>query len=53
GFVAAFIAGMWAVKTFIRFISNHTFAVFAWYRIVFGLVVLASAYTGLANWTPA
>jgi len=53
GFVAAFIAGMWAVKTFIRFISNHTFAVFAWYRIVFGLVVLASAYTGLVNWTPA
>lgn len=51
GFITAFIAAMWAVKTFIRFISGHTFAVFAWYRIVFGVIVLATAYTGAVSWT--
>lgn len=51
GFVCSFLAAMWAVKSFIRFISNHTFVVFAWYRIVFGLVVLLTAYTGLVSWS--
>ena len=51
GFVASFIAAMWAVKGFIRFISNHTFVVFAWYRIVFGLIVLGTAYSGAVNWS--
>ena len=53
GFVASFIAAMWAVKGFIRFISNHTFVVFAWYRIVFGLVVLGTAYSGAVSWSAA
>ena len=51
GFVTSFIAAMWAVKAFIRFISNHTFVVFAWYRIVFGLIVLGTAYSGMVNWS--
>ena len=51
GFVASFVAAMWAVKSFIRFISNHTFVVFAWYRIVFGLIVLGTAYSGAVNWS--
>ena len=51
GFVASFIAAMWAVKAFIRFISNHTFVVFAWYRIVFGLIVLGTAYSGMVDWS--
>ncbi len=51
GFVASFVAAMWAVKGFIRFISNHTFVVFAWYRIVFGLVVLGTAYSGAVSWS--
>jgi len=53
GFVASFIAAMWAVKSFIRFISNHTFVVFAWYRIVFGVIVLGTAYSGAVNWSAA
>lgn len=53
GFIASFIAAMWAVKSFIRFISNHTFVVFAWYRIVFGLVVLGTAYSGAVSWSAA
>ena len=51
GFVTSFVAAMWAVKSFIRFISNHTFVVFAWYRIVFGVVVLVTAYSGVVNWS--
>lgn len=51
GFVASFIAAMWAVKSFIKFISNHTFVVFAWYRIVFGVIVLGTAYSGAVNWS--
>lgn len=51
GFVASFFAAMWAVKGFIRFISNHTFIAFAWYRIAFGLVVLATWQLGWVAWT--
>ncbi|MFZ2540629.1 MAG: undecaprenyl-diphosphate phosphatase [Gallionella sp.] len=51
GFVAAFIAAMWAVKGFIHYISNHTFVVFAWYRIVFGLIILGTAYNGMVSWS--
>ena len=51
GFVASFIAAMWAVKSFIKFISNHTFIVFAWYRIAFGIFVLATWYFGWVEWS--
>jgi len=32
-------------------LTTHDFTVFAWYRIVFGVVVLATAYTGVVEWT--
>ncbi|PLX77196.1 MAG: undecaprenyl-diphosphatase, partial [Azoarcus sp.] len=51
GSIASFVAAMWAVKSFIRFISNHTFIVFAWYRIVFGLIVLATWQLDLVSWS--
>ena len=50
GFVASFISAMFAVKALLKYVSNHSFAVFAWYRIVFGLFVLASAYFGWVEW---
>jgi len=50
GFVASFVSAMFAVKAFLRFVSGHTFVGFAWYRIVFGLVVLVTAYTGTVHW---
>ena len=53
GFVASFVAAMWAVKGFIRYIAHHSFAVFAWYRIAFGLVVLASWHFGWVEWNSA
>ncbi|MBM4189596.1 MAG: undecaprenyl-diphosphatase, partial [Betaproteobacteria bacterium] len=40
-----------AVRGFIRFVSQHSFVVFAWYRIAFGLLVLVSAHFGWVNWS--
>ncbi|MDK2126429.1 undecaprenyl-diphosphate phosphatase [Parachitinimonas caeni] len=51
GFVAAFVSALIGVRALLRFISNHTFTVFAWYRIVFGIVVLLTAHFGWVNWT--
>jgi undecaprenyl-diphosphatase len=48
--VVSFISALLAVKFLIRFVSRHSFAAFAWYRIVFGSVILITAYTGLVRW---
>lgn len=40
GFVMAFIAGLAAVRFLLRYVSSHSFVGFAWYRIVFGTLVL-------------
>ena len=37
GFVGSFIVAYVVVKQFLRFIQNHTFTVFGWYRIVAAL----------------
>jgi undecaprenyl-diphosphatase len=34
-----------------RYVATHNFVPFAWYRIIFGAVVLLTAWTGLARWT--
>ena len=51
GFVAAFVSAFLCVRWLLRYIASHDFTPFAWYRIAFGLVVLATAYSGLVNWT--
>ena len=51
GLIAAFISALLAVKGLLRYISHHDFIIFAWYRIVFGVLVIASAYSGLVQWT--
>ncbi len=53
GFLAAFVSALIVVRWLIRYVSTHDFTVFAWYRIGFGLVVLATAYTGVVEWTSA
>jgi len=50
GFVAAFVSAIIAVRGLIRYVAHHDFTVFAWYRIVFGLVVLLTDWTGLVRW---
>ena len=51
GMIAAFFSAMLAIKALLRYISQHDFIIFAWYRIVFGLIVLGTAYSGLVNWS--
>ena len=46
GFVAAFISAFFVVRWLIRYVAGTTSRRFAWYRIVFGIVILATAYTG-------
>jgi undecaprenyl-diphosphatase len=40
GFITAFISALIAVRVLIRFVSTNDFKVFAWYRIIFGAIVL-------------
>ncbi len=47
GFVVAFVSALIVVRMFLRFISHHTFRVFAWYRIVFGALLLLLLWTGV------
>jgi undecaprenyl-diphosphatase len=53
GFAGAFVSALIAVKALIRFISSHSFAVFAWYRIGFGLLILAFIGAGVLSGTGA
>lgn len=50
GTVAAFVSAFLCVRWLLRYISSHDFTAFAWYRIAFGLVILATAYGGVVNW---
>ena len=51
GFVAAFVSAFLCVRWLLRYISQHDFTIFVWYRIAFGAVILITAYTQLVNWT--
>ena len=51
GFVAAFISSFICVRWLIQYVASHTFVPFAWYRIIFGVVVLITAYTGVVAWS--
>ncbi len=51
GSVAAFLSAFLCVRWLLRYIANHDFKIFAWYRIVFGVVVLLTAWTGAVNWS--
>ena len=40
GFVTAFVSALVVVKAFLGYVSRHSFAAFAWYRIALGLLLL-------------
>lgn len=52
GLVFSFISAWICVRWLLRFISTHSFVGFAYYRIVFGVIVLATAWSGAVNWAP-
>jgi undecaprenyl-diphosphatase len=53
GFVVSFVFAMIAVRALLKFIANHSYALFAWYRIGFGLLILATWQFGLIDWSSA
>jgi len=50
GFITSFICAKLTVKALLAFIAQHSYAVFAYYRIIFGVLILATWYFGWINW---
>ena len=50
GFVAAFLAGLLAVKALLKFVASKNYVPFAYYRIVFGGLILFTWAMGWVNW---
>jgi undecaprenyl-diphosphatase len=46
GNIVAFIVAMIAIKSFITFLTKHGFAIFGYYRIVVGVIILLLYYLG-------
>jgi len=51
GLVVSFISAWLCIRWLLRYIANHSFVGFAYYRIVFGLIVLATAWSGAVTWS--
>jgi undecaprenyl-diphosphatase len=50
GLVFSFLSAWLCVRWLLRYIATHSFVVFAWYRIAFGIVVLATSFSGMVVW---
>ena len=50
GLAFAFLSALLCIRWLIRYVSTHDFVPFAWYRIVFGGIVLWTAYAGWVEW---
>lgn len=51
GGLVSFLSARLAVRGLIHYISRHDFSLFAWYRIAFGVLILATAYFGVIDWS--
>ncbi|MFG5778123.1 undecaprenyl-diphosphate phosphatase [Comamonas sp. J-3] len=50
GLIFSFISAWLCVRWLLRYIASNSFVPFAWYRIVFGIIVLVTAFTGVVTW---
>jgi undecaprenyl-diphosphatase len=50
GVAVSFISAFIVIRWLVRYVATHDFRPFAWYRIVFGVVVLITAYGGWVDW---
>lgn len=50
GLIFSFISALVCIRWLIKFVSTHTFVFFAWYRILFGVIVLLTGTLGLIAW---
>lgn len=52
GLFMSWLSAWVCVRWLLRFVASHTFTPFAWYRIVFGVLILVTAQLGWIDWTP-
>jgi undecaprenyl-diphosphatase len=50
GLAASSVCAFIVIRWLVRYVATHDFRPFAWYRIAFGVVVLATAYAGMVRW---
>jgi undecaprenyl-diphosphatase len=50
GLLFSFLSAWLCIRWLLRFIATHSFVPFAWYRIAFGIVVLATSWSGVVVW---
>ena len=50
GLVTALLSAIVCVRWLLRYIASHDFTAFAWYRIVFGCLILVTGYSGMIVW---
>jgi len=51
GFIASFVSAFLCVRWLLRFISTHDFTPFAWYRIAFGILIIATWQLDWVDWS--
>jgi undecaprenyl-diphosphatase len=51
GLVVSFISALLCIRWLLKFIATHSFVGFAYYRIVFGFIVLLTAWQGWIKWS--
>ena len=40
GLIVSFISALICIRWLLRYVASHTFNIFAWYRIILGVVIL-------------
>ncbi|WP_374591461.1 undecaprenyl-diphosphate phosphatase [Aquabacterium sp.] len=50
GLLLSFLSAWVCVRWLLRYVATHSFVPFAWYRLVFGAVVLLTGFTGWVDW---
>jgi undecaprenyl-diphosphatase len=50
GLVTSFVSAFLCIRWLLRYVATHDFRPFAWYRLAFGLVVLATGWLQLVAW---
>lgn len=50
GLLVSWLSAWLCVRWLLHFVARHSFVVFAWYRIAFGLLVLGTAWAGWVDW---
>ncbi len=50
GLLVSFISALVLIRALVAYVAKRDFMIFAWYRIVSGLVILLFVYTGWTLW---